>query len=340
MERTRKEEILAAVVENYTRTGEPIGSKAVLENTGLNVSSATIRSELSSLDRDGFLIQPHTSAGRIPTKKGYRYYIDRLMKEEPPEERVRDYIEDTIRSTAASPETILKRAAKVLSQLSGMAAVTTTPSSDEARVHRVRFVSTGRHTAMAVMITSNGMVKSKLFRCEFVLTPELLAMFDKTLNDRFVGVKLSDINRAFLQTSATGLGELTFFVSDALMALFEAASQAMKVSVTVSGETNLLFCDGYDLITARDVLRFLSDGDRLSALLNNSIESRIYLGTESKEPELSLSAAIVSRYDIAGQAAGAVAVIGPLRVDYQKIFSQVKYTSIVVSQAIGDILDK
>lgn len=340
MEHTRKEKILSAVVESYIRTGEPTGSKAVLQSTNLPVSSATVRSELSALDMEGYLIQPHTSAGRIPTKKGYRYYIDNLMKREAPDERVRDHIERAIRFTAASPEVILQRAAKELSELTGVAAITTTPSSQEARVHRVRFVSTGRHTAMAVLITSNGMVKSKLFRCEFVLTPELLAMYDKAINDKFVGIRLLDINKAFLQSSASGLGDLTFFISDALMALYDTVSQAMKVSVTVAGSTNLLFCDSYDLQSAREVLRFLSQTDRLSKLLNNSVESKIYLDGESGDDELLSSAAVVSRYDIAGQAAGAVAVIGPLRMNYPDVFSQVKYTSIVVSQAIGEILDQ
>ena len=340
MEHTRKEKILSAVVENFIRTGEPTGSKAVLQSTGLTVSSATVRSELNSLDMEGYLIQPHTSAGRIPTKKGYRYYIDNLMKREAPDDRVRSYIEHAILSTSASPETILKRAAKVLAELSGVAAITTTPSSEEARVHRIRFVSTGRHTAMAVLITSNGMVKSKLFRCEFVLTPELLAMYDKALNDKFVGVKLRDINKAFLQSSAAGMGDLTFFISDALMALYETVSGAMQVSVTVSGATNLLFCEGCDLRNTREVLRFLSESDRLATLLNNSVDARVYLGTDTGAAELKDNAAIVSRYDIAGSAAGAVAVIGPQRMDYETLFSQVKYTSIIVSQAIGEILDQ
>ena len=340
MEHTRKERILSAVVKSYIRTGEPTGSKAVLSAADLSVSSATVRSELSALDMEGYLVQPHTSAGRIPTKKGYRYYIDNLMDREAPDERVREYIERTVRSTSASPEVILQRAAKVLAELSGVAAVTTTPSSEDARVHRIRFVSTGRHTAMAVLITSNGMVQSKLFRCEFVLTPELLAMYDKALNDKFVGIRLKDINKAFLQSSASGLGDLTFFISDALMALYETVFQAMKVSVTVCGSTNLLLCDGYDLNGARDVLRFLSDSERLAKLMNNSVESKIYLGDESAEKELQDSAAVVSRYDIAGQAAGAVAVIGPLRMDYETVFAQVKYTSVVVSQAIGEILDQ
>ena len=340
MEHTRKEKILSAVVESYIRTGEPTGSKSVLGSTDLSVSSATVRSELSALDMEGYLIQPHTSAGRIPTKKGYRYYIDNLMEDVAPDERVREYIEQTIRATSGSPETILKRAAKVLSELCELASATTTPSSEEARVHRIRFVSTGRHTAMAVLITSNGMVQSKLFRCDFVLTPELLAMYDKSLNDKFVGIRLKEINKAFLQSSAAGMGDLTIFISDALMALYETVSQAMKVSVTVSGAANLLFCDGYDLTGARDVLKFLSDSQRLSALLNNSIESRIYLGEQNGAQELRDSSVIVSRYDIAGAAAGAVAVIGPMRVDYKTVFSQVKYVSVVVSQAIGEILDQ
>ena len=170
----RKEKILSAVVEGYIASGEPIGSKALQSETDLGVSSATIRNELKALDDEGYLAQPHTSAGRVPTRKGYRYYIDRLMKPEILPERLRENIERAIRSGTQAPESILSRTATVLAQLTKAAAAATTPSSDEARIHRIRFVSTGRHTSMAVLVTSNGMVKSRLFRCDFVLTPQLL----------------------------------------------------------------------------------------------------------------------------------------------------------------------
>ena len=334
----RKEKILSAVVESYIRSGEPIGSKALLEETDLGVSSATIRNELKSLDDEGYLLQPHTSAGRVPSKKGYRYYIDNLMKPAILPERLRENIEHGIRAAGGAPESILSRTASVLSQLTKSAAAATTPSSNEARVHRVRFVSTGRHTSMAVLVTSNGMVKSRLFRCEFVLTPQLLSMFDKAVNEAFAGVRLVDITQGFLQTAASGMGELTLFIPDVLVAIYEAVQNALEISVTVAGQTNLLFSDGYDFDSARNTIRFLNDTKSISGLLNNSRTHMIYLGEESKIPELRNSAVISARYEIGGENAGAVAVIAPLRIDYRTIMSEVIFAAGCVSRAIGDLL--
>jgi len=337
---SRKEKILSAVVEQYVKTGEPIGSKALLNRTGLSVSSATIRNELKALDDEGYLTQPHTSAGRVPTKKGYRYYIDRLMRSDPLPERVREHIEDAVSRTVQSPEIILSRTADLLASLCDAAAVATTPSSDDARVHRVRFVSTGRHTGMAVLVTSNGMVKSRLFRCEFVLTPQLLSMFDKAINEQFAGIPLREITRGFLQTAASAMGEMTLFVPDALIAIYEAAHSALEVSVAVAGQTNLLFSDGYDFGTARSVMRFLSDTAEISQLLNTTRSSKIYLGDESRIPELNTSAVIASRYEIGEENAGAIAVIAPLRTDYAAVSAEVAYAAQCVSRAIGELLEQ
>ena len=334
----RKEKILSAVIEKYIDTGESVGSKALQTETDLGVSSATIRNELKALDDEGYLDQPHTSAGRVPTRKGYRYYIDNLMKPVILPERLRENIENTIRSGTQAPESILSRTAGVLSRLTKAASAATTPSSFDARVHRVHFVSTGRHTSMAVLVTSNGMVKSRLFRCDFVLTPQLLSMFDKAINDEFTGVKLTDITRGFLQTAASNMGELTLFIPDVLVAIYEAVQNALEINVTVAGQTNLLFSDGYDFESVRNTISFLGDSKSISTLLNNSRSHKIYLGEESKIPELKDSAVITARYEIGGENAGAVAVIAPLRIDYKTIMSEVIFAAGCVSRAIGDLL--
>lgn len=336
----RKQKILCAVVENYIASGEPIGSKALIEQTGLSVSSATIRNELADLVREGYLVQPHTSSGRIPSHKGYRYYVDHLKEDTELDQRLKEYIERAIESGADAPEKILSKTASVLSELSGMAAVTTTPSTDNARVHKIRFVITGRHTCMAVLITSNGMVKSRLFRVEFVVTPELVSMFDKVLNEAFVGVPLREIDRAFLQTVGASFGELSLFMPDVLFAILDSVKQAMQTTINISGSTNLLFLQGFDVMSARNVLKFLADSENVSELLNeNATGTKVYLGKESGYYELFDSAVITRRYNIGSVAAGAVALIGPVRADYKTLISMVEYASDYASKLIGELLE-
>ena len=160
----RKQKILSAIIESYISTGEPVGSKSLINETGLDVSSATVRNEMADLTNRGFLVQPHTSAGRIPTQQAYRYYVDNVLSVTPMSRSGKDYIQSTIYQNADSPENILQSAADLLSQLTDYVAVATTPDGEDSRIRKISFVQTGAHTAMAVVIASNGIIKTKLFR--------------------------------------------------------------------------------------------------------------------------------------------------------------------------------
>ena len=315
----RKQKILAAVIEHYILTGEPIGSRLLQNTDGLNVSSATIRNELADLTVQGFLKQPHTSAGRVPTEYGYRYYVDNLMKLTEPDDRVKRYIENRLLSASDAPEHIIKTAGVVASELIGTAALSTTPTGDNARVHRVKFVQTGRHTSMLVLITSSGMVKSRLFRCDFNITPEMLNVFDRALNERLAGRPLSSVNRPFIQTFAASFGELALLMPDMLTAVMDACRESLGSNVYISGSTKLLYQSDFDLISARGVLEFLSDSDSRDKLLNGVPEgTNIYIGKEISNALLHHSALVAVRYEIENQPAGLIAVIGSTRFDYSK----------------------
>lgn len=184
----RKQKILAAIVESYIGSGEPVGSKSLIGAAGLDVSSATVRNDMADLTAQGYLAQPHTSAGRVPTAQGYRYYVDNVMQLQPLAQVATAYIRDVLQKHSGSPEEILQGAADIAERLTGTVALATTPGADNCRVRRLSFVQTGRHAAMAVLICSNGVVRTRLFRCAFVITPEILGMFDKALNELCAGV--------------------------------------------------------------------------------------------------------------------------------------------------------
>ena len=315
----RKQKILAAVIEHYIATGEPIGSKSLQNTEGLDVSSATIRNELADLTAKGFLRQPHTSAGRIPTEYGYRYYVDSLMKPAVLDDRVKRYIENRLLSSGDAPEHIIKTASVIASELIGTAALSTTPTGDNSRVHRIKFVQTGRHTSMLVLITSSGMVKSRLFRCDFDITPEMLNVFDRALNERLAGQLLSSVNRPFAQTFAASFGELGLLMPDMLNAVMDACRESLGTNVYTSGSTKLLYQDDFDLMSARGVLEFLGDSDSRDKFLNNIPEgTNIYIGKENSHILLKRSAVVATRYEIENQPAGLIAVIGSTRIDYSK----------------------
>lgn len=336
---TRKKQILSAVIESYVATGEPIGSKALERMDGFNVSSATIRNDLADLTNNGFLHQPHTSAGRVPTQKGYRYYIDNLMKVKPLNEKVQGYIYHRLRSAGDGPEHILSTASNLISELTNMAAIATTPAGEGARVHRIKFVQTGRFTSMVVLITSAGMVKSRLFRCDFDITPEMLNVFDRALNEKFAGRPLDTINQPFIQSFAASFGELALLMPDMLMAVMEACKEASGINVYLSGTTKLLYLSEVDLISSRNVLEFLSDSKNTEKLVENVPDgTSIYIGRENLPIQLKQNSFAVTRYQIHNEYAGAIGVITPINTDYGKILSILEFTAKTVGELISEIV--
>lgn len=337
----RKEKILTAVVENYIATSEPVGSRALQNNTDLNVSSATIRNELADLTAMGFLIQPHTSAGRIPSEIGYRYYIDNMMTKKELSAQAKEKINFEISQKADAPEHILETAAQLLSNITGLVAIASTPDGKNSRVHKLRFVPIGRHTAMVVFITSTGMVKTRLFRCEFVITPEIIAVFEQALNKVFVGIPLPEITKPFIQTIAASLGSLSLFLPNVLEAISELANVACSTSVSVVGKVNLLYIPEFDLKSGRDILRYLSDSRAVSdTLTENCIESCVLVGSESGREELKDASLLISRYEISGKKAGAIALLGPTRMDYSSKIAILDYTTALSSKLISELVSE
>lgn len=336
----RKQKILSAVIESYIRSGEPVGSKALINETGLDVSSATVRNEMADLTNRGFLAQPHTSAGRVPTDRAYRYYVDNIMTVVPMSQSGREYIESTLYQNSDSPESILQCASNLISQLTDTAAVSTTPDGGESRVHRISFVQTGSHTAMAVVIASNGIIKTKLFRCEFIITPEILEVFDRALNEFFSGIRLSSINQPFIQTAAARFGELSLFMTGVLTAIMEASKSAGEISVCKGGYTKLMFMPDFDFPTARGIMEFLNNEHDLAKMLENlPIDTSVLIGLENSRVELALSSVVSTRYSVDSKLSGVLAVVGPQRMNYGRVISILESVAETVGALIGELTD-
>lgn len=252
----RKLKILAAVVDAYIATGEPVGSKAICEMMGNTVSSATIRNEMADLVEKGVLEQPHTSAGRVPSPLGYRIYINQLMGEPVLPEKEKNWIDAMLAEADSDPEKILWDASQALAAATRFAAMMTTPSGEDSVVRSIQLVPTGRRTALIVLMTSSGVLKNRLCRCDFDLTPELLRVVSRLLGDKISGKPLRGINLAYMQTLAAGLGELTFMISPVLMAVYEAVREASASDVCLEGQENLLIHPEFDGLHVRRIIEF------------------------------------------------------------------------------------
>ncbi len=317
----RKEKILFSVVRDFIRSGEPVGSKAIAEEIG--VSSATVRNEMSELIDLGLLEQPHTSAGRIPSSKGYREYVDRLMVIPPLREEEKKYFDSVLAGSAYEPERLLLCVCRLLSGTTRYASAVTTPSGTAARVKAVQFVQLSRRTAMLLLMSSAGTMKTRVFHCDFDLTGEMMRVFFRVFNEKVTGRNVADITPAFLQTMAASMGEMYVLVGSALLALLEAVRDTMETDVVMSGQMNLLL---YPELEHRRILDFLERKSEVAALLHGKPgRVSVLIGTESDRPELQSASLLISPYAIDGQAVGALAVLGPTRMDYARLTAVLKY---------------
>ena len=329
----RKEKILSSVVTGYVRTGEPVGSKAIAEQIG--VSSATVRNEMADLIELGLLEQPHTSAGRVPSQKGYREYVDRLMRVPALQEEEKRYLDSMLAGSAYDPERLLLRASQVLSGATRYAAAATTPSGATARVKGVQLVQTSRRTAMLLMMSTAGTMKSRVFHCDFDLTSEMLRVFFRVFNQKVTGRAVAEITPAFVQSMAASLGQMYVLVGSPLRALLETAQDTRETQVYLSGQMNLLFYPELEQVGARRIMEFLERKEDPVGLLGQKPgRVTVLIGRESGRAELGSCSLVVARYGVGGQDAGALAVIGPVRMDYPKLTALCQY----LAKRVGDLL--
>ncbi|MDP4119580.1 MAG: HrcA family transcriptional regulator, partial [Bacillota bacterium] len=250
-------------------------------------------------------------------------------------------IDEALLIAKGDPERVLIEATKVLSALSGLAAVATTSPGNDARIHKIKFISVSRYISMLILITSTGIVKNKLFHCDYVLTTEILNVFEIALNEKLSGFPLKDITPAFIQTTAISLSDLALLLPNVLAALMEAAKEAAKTFFALEGQMNLLFLnEDFDILNAKNAIRFLLSGDEITALLlSRPNKTAVLIGGEIGNPLLSNISIVSARYMISDQVAGSLAIIGPTRMDYAKATTVIKYTSDSVSDIITELIN-
>ncbi len=332
----RKTKILKAIVEAYIKNGEPVGSKLLCNVLDFPVSSATVRNEMAELSELGFLLQPHTSAGRVPSEQGYRLYVNSLMDKKSLPGETKALIYDKLIRAGDDPEKLLRAAAKTIAELTRSAVIAAAPSAEDARIHRLRFVQTGLKTGMAILITSGGLIRTALFKCDYVITPEIISVFESMFNRSMEGVLIKRITPAFVQTLAVEMGDLVLLVPSVLAAVMTACHDVGGSRIIVRGRTNLI-SDGSDIGT--ELLKFVHDDDSLEALTERiSRKDGIAIGTETGFDELSGCSVLSCRYNTEATVTGSIAAIVPMRTDYAYDMAVLEYTAKCVSELLKTLL--
>ena len=320
----RKLKILAAVVDEYIRTGEPVGSKVISQIPDIKVSSATIRNDMSALEQAGYLEQPHTSAGRIPTFAGYRLYIDKFVtsSELPIEERQRldNMLEE---NEAFTEETIIQNAVTALAELTKCTAVAANSSPKFSVISKVEVIPTGKRLYVILLITSNGSIKNKACRLEFDLNHEQLDFFAHYIEENLHGVSIEEMSEDMFDKMVSALGAYVVTLSPLVKGIYELSTDLKQDAITFSGEENLFSCNDLDKM---EVVRFIEHKNEITDMLDDTFNGiQIKFGHENDDFVIGNSSMIVSKYKKGSKTAGSLGIIGPMRIDYAKIIPYVEY---------------
>ncbi|MBQ8028461.1 MAG: heat-inducible transcription repressor HrcA [Clostridia bacterium] len=336
----RKELILAAIVEQYIKTGEPIGSKMLMATLPISVSSATIRNEMSELAEMGLLDQPHTSSGRIPSQAGYRYYIDHLMNRYELSEDEKAAVKFELEKASGDPDRLLEKAGEVLARLTNCAALATSPTDECATVKRIEIVPVGTRLAMIVLMTSTGIIKNGICRTDVEITNEMLSDFTRITNDCFIGKPVCDIGTVMIQTLVASLGCNALAMSPMFVVLADLATAAVSAEIHLEGEQNLLHHRELgDSIF--ETLAFLDEEEKLERAVSGAKNAlSITIGKENMFRQLENTSMIVARYNIQGRDGGAIGIIGPTRLDYARLIPSVEYLTSLVGKLLTDTFEE
>lgn len=335
----RKQHILVAVIETYVQTGEPVGSKAVMDRLENAVSSATIRNEMADLVSLGYLEQPHTSAGRVPTAKAFRLYIDTLMPHQPLAEDNRRDLDQQLLSGSHDPEQIIVNAAKVLSDLTGCVVVTTTPSEQSVGITDIELKAVSAHAVAVLLTVGSGSLRTRTCRLQTAVDPDALQALTHRLNEQFLGRPLGMIGIGEVQSLLASIGEAAWDYAPVLTTFYELVCAAAESDLVLNGQLNLLQHPDYHLEDARSLLYFLSQQDQLRRMLTaHSGGLRVILGEENPRPELNGSSILMTRYVMKGGANGSIGIIGPLRMDYASMIPRLEYVAGAVGKWLTDLM--
>ncbi|MBQ9807562.1 MAG: heat-inducible transcription repressor HrcA [Ruminococcus sp.] len=325
----RKLKILAAIVDEYVRTGEPVGSKAISKLEHINVSAATIRNDMAALEQMGYLEQPHTSAGRVPTFMGYRLYIDELMTlpELPDSEKER--LDEMLGSKDTPEELLIQNAAAALTELTHCAAVVTNSAPRFSVISKVEVIPTGKRLYVILLITSNGSIKNKACRLEFDLSHEQLEFFTHYIEENLNGVSVEELSEEMFDKMVAAVSAYMISLSPLVKGISELSEDLRQQELTLKGGEKLLSCDDLDKM---EVVKFIENKNGLSDLLEGAFSGiQVKFGSENDSFAIGNSSLIVSKYRKGGKEAGSLGVIGPMRVDYKKIIPYVDYLTQKIS---------
>ncbi len=324
----RKQLILQAIVEDYIATAEPVGSRNIAKNHDLGLSAATIRNEMADLEEMGYLDKPHTSAGRVPSQLGYRFYVDSLMRHYSATVEEIENLNTALHQRYLNLNSVVSCVSEIVSKITKCPTVMTVPSVTGSKIVNVKMLMIEKNLALIVVVLDGGSVRNKKVKVSGNITYKEIDAISDFLNAQLAGLGTKDIDEARIMLIYSAMGQYKDFLKIVLEFVLECL-QSNITEVYVNGASNILnhpeFCD---IDRARDFLRFIDNRENATKVLSlttgEDSDVRIIIGDEAGLEEMRDTSIVLANYNAGGILSGKIGVIGPTRMDYARIVSQLE----------------
>jgi len=324
----RKKQILQAVIEEYINTAEPVSSGTLVEKYELDFSSATIRNDMADLEKEGYLEKPHTSAGRIPSVKGYRFYVDELLNDENISLDEIQYIKTQLETKVNEMEDLTKITTNTISDITHYATVAIGPNSNNNLIKDIKFILLGERMLMAVILTENGAIKETIIKYDEDITQNQVDGLNYTFNNKLRGKPLEKIDKPMEEYILSTMSDQVNVIKPIIGQLNKAIEESDKIYL--KGANNVFDFPEFEKIdTARNFLSILDTKEQMLQVLNSGFakDINVYIGEENEKEELKDLSIVTFKHTVAGKDLGTIGIIGPKRMNYSKVISIMKYIS-------------
>ena len=339
---SRKRRLLQAVIYHYVRTGKAVGSQVIVDKYNFGMSSATVRNLLVELEKEGFLMQPHTSAGRIPTDKGYRFYVDSLLEVQTLASAEEEKIRKEYTARTKELEGLMISTSHMLSSLSNYAGVVLSPRLDKALLRRLQLIPLGAGQVLVVVVSQTGMIRHRVIVLPRQIAPDRLHAISEMLNERLAGLPLSEVRTQILHhiESAEQEQEEAFALAkDLVREAFDLKSEESQLYV--DGRENIFsFPDIDDFGQLTQLLKLIEQKNLLASVLEKAMRKdglSVKIGAENKQPELRGVSLVSSTYKMADNTVGVLGILGPRRMEYGRMMALVEGVARVVNQLLANL---
>lgn len=319
----RKKKILQAVIRNYLETGEPVGSRTISKYTDLNLSSATIRNEMADLEEMGYILQPHTSAGRIPSDMGYRFYVDTMMKEK--EQEVVE-MKEMLVERQDKMETLLKQIARVLAQNTRYATMISAPQTKRSKLKFIQLSRVDVGQLLAVIVIEGNVIKNSILPVEEELSDETILKLNILLNTHLNGLSMDEINLGMIAAMKQQAGIHSSIVGEVIDAVAEAIRAEEDLEIYTSGTNNIFrYPELADQQKASELINTFEEKQLLGELLqeahteSESTGIQVYIGEETPVQSMRDCSVVTATYELGDSMKGTIGIVGPKRMDYDKV---------------------